>query len=112
MSDVKAFFEKNSDEFWAYLENTIYEMGKNDEEYMMCSEQIEKILSEHPNLRKVLEDEEVIELTKEDIESLIELKEFYINRSESEMKNLFYLGGQNLYYYLDKTHILDKDKLQ
>lgn len=34
----------------------------------------------------------------------------YLDKRDIDMRNAFFLGGNNLYYYLKKLHLLDEEK--
>lgn len=110
MDNLESFFETRDDSLWSYMENTIWKMGMENEEYNKLCDEIEQLLNRHPNLRTVLEDERITELSLEDAKALIELKTLYLNQRDIEMENLFYLGGKNLYYYLKKIRVIDNEK--
>lgn len=106
MEQFGTYFESGDDSLWGYLENTIYEMAKNDEEYIKLNSELLNLLNDHPNLRHVLEDDEVKELSEDDIKALIELKVLYLNIKDINMRNIFFLGGKNLYYYLKQMDLI------
>lgn len=108
MEEIKTFFESIDSEFWTYLESNAYEIGKKYDEYNSCLKEINELFEFHPNLEKVIDDEEIVELTKEDVKALIELKGLYYKKNFMDMKNIFFLGGQNLYYYLKKINVINK----
>lgn len=110
MEILESFFEIKDGSLWSYIEEKTYHMGLADKEYKELLEKIEDILNEHPNLREVLENEDFKELTKEDSEALSNLQTLYLDKRDRDMRNAFFLGGNNLYYYLKKLHLLDEEK--
>ena len=110
MENLESFFEIQDGSLWSYIEENTYHMGLNDEEYNNLLKKIEDILNEHPDLREVLENEDFKELTKEDAKALSDLQTLYLEKRDIDMRNAFFLGGNNLYYYLKKLHLLDEEK--
>lgn len=107
MDNVNSFFESEDGNLWSYLESTTYHMTEEDEEYQAILDNIEEILNSHPNLREVFENDKVMELSVEDAKALQELQVQYLNKRDIDMRNSFYLGGRNLYYYLKQMRIID-----
>ena len=46
-------------------------------------------------------------LTLDDAKALQELQVQYLNKRDIDMRNSFYLGGRNLYYYLKQMKLID-----
>ena len=97
---------------WSYIENTTYQMGRGTKEYNSILDDIEKLLDKHPNLRKVLEDSTPMELSKSDAKALEDIQVLYQNKRDIDMRNAFFLGGNNLYYYFKQLRLLDDEKQQ
>lgn len=110
MNNLESFFDIEDGSLWSYIENTTYHMGLNDKKYNSILKQIEKILDEHPNIREVLENDCDLELTKEDSKALRKMQTLYLNKRDTDLKNAFFLGGNNLYYYFKKMQLLDDEK--
>lgn len=110
MEKLDSYFETTDDSLWSYIENTIWKMGKENIEYNSLTKKIESLLDDHPNLRHVLEDEIVTEISIDDVKALIELKSLYFSQRDIELENLFYLGGSNLYYYLKRMNLIEDKK--
>ena len=110
MDKIKPFLEDIKDELWIYLQNNINIIGKENNNYNKYLQTIEDELMKHPNLRKVLEEEEAVELTKEDSEALIEIYIAFLHKREYEIIQSFYLGGKNLFYYFNKMNVFDDEK--
>lgn len=109
MNKIESFFEQCDNEFWAYLENTIYRIGKEDDEYESVCEEIEDTLDQYPKLRDLFENDIPTNLDIKDSKALMKLKTLYMEKNIIDMKNLFYLGGRNMYYYLSKIRVIDEE---
>ncbi len=107
MNNIETYFETEDGNLWSYLESTTYHMEEDDEEYQTILNNIEEILDKHPNLREIFEDGKVVELTLDDAKALQELQVQYLNKRDIDMRNSFYLGGRNLYYYLKQMKLID-----
>ena len=70
MEKLDSYFETTDDSLWSYIENTIWKMSKENKEYNSLTKKIESLLDEHPNLRHVLEDEIVTEISIDDAKAL------------------------------------------
>ncbi len=112
MEQLESYFEMQDGSLWSYIENTTYQMGRGTEEYDSILNDIEELLKKHPNLRKVLEDNTPMELSKSDAEALEKIQVLYLNKRDIDMRNAFFLGGNNLYYYFKQLRLLDDEKQQ
>ena len=110
MKNLESFFDIQDGSLWSYIEETTYHMGKGNEEYEKILKDIEELLDKHPDLREVLENEDFKELSKDDAEALYNLQTLYLEKRDIDMRNAFFLGGNNLYYYFKELHLLDTEK--
>ena len=107
MDNFESYFESDEGNLWSYIENKTYHLSDEDEEYQQILQKIEDILDEHPKLRDVFENNKSSDLSKSDAEALNELKTLYLNKRDIDLRNTFYVGGKNLYYYLKQMKIID-----
>ncbi len=92
-----------------YLDCIICKLESVNKNYKFILDQIEELLNKHPNLRCVLDDEEITNLNDKDIAALIKIKNLYQKQIEIEYEELFFIGGRNVYYYFKKLGILNEN---
>ena len=92
-----------------YLDCIICKLESVNKNYKFILDQIEGLLNKHPNLRCVLDDEEITNLNDKDIAALIKIKNLYQKQIEIEYEELFFIGGRNVYYYFKKLGILNEN---
>lgn len=107
MYNFESYFEADDGNLWSYIETKSYHMADEDEEYQSILEEMEKILDSHPNIREVFENNNPKELSIDDSKALYELQTLDSSKRDIDMKNSFYLGSRNLYYYLKQMKIID-----
>ena len=107
MDNFESYFESDEGNLWSYIENKTYHLSDEDEEYQQILQKIEDILDEHPKLRDVFENNKYFDLSQSDAEALNELQTLYLNKRDIDLRNAFYVGGKNLYYYLKQMKIID-----
>lgn len=105
--DLDSFFTADAGEFWHYLRDVIYALRSTNKKYVSIIESIEKELDEHPNLREVVDEEKVVLLSKEDIESLLRIKNLYMEQEDIEHEELFFAGNRNAFYYISRMKLFD-----
>lgn len=66
----------------------------------------QEINNENSKLQSVIEDNEPVSLTKEEVALLVKYYTSCIDRMVMEQKKLFYLGGQYFYYLLKEMELL------
>lgn len=71
-------------------------------------ESIENELENHPNLRDIIDEDEVKILTKEDVKALIKIKKLFYDQQYLEQDAIFFAGGRNAYYYFKKMNLDNK----
>ncbi len=105
MNVDKEMEKKFEDLFW-YVLNDKTEHLNNEKEYMKLNRICQEINNENSKLQSVIEDNEPVSLTKEEVALLIKYYTSCIDRMVMEQKKLFYLGGQYFYYLLKEMELL------
>lgn len=59
-------------------------------------------------MRSVIDDEEEKLLSIDDVKALIKIKDLYYERRDIELKEVFFKGGSNAFYFFQSIDILDK----
>ncbi len=74
---------------------------------MILYEQFHKIMNAYPNLQLILEDEETLELNKEECKMLQKLNSLYMQMYDFEEGEIFFLGAREAYYYFKNIGIIN-----
>ena len=93
-----------------YLNEAIEErrtdLINRNEDYKNLREKFNYIMNKYPNLQFILEDREMI-LDETECRMLQKLAKIYMEICDFEEKEIFLLGGKEMYFYLkDNRHIL------
>ena len=93
-----------------YLNEAIEER-KNDlinrnEDYKNLRETFKEIMNKYPKLQLLFEDDKEIILEKNECKKLQELVKVYMEICDLEEKEIFLLGGKEMYYYLKDTGLI------
>ena len=108
MLEIKSFYKECEDMFEEYLEEAKSKLKKENEKYNELQKKLYKILDENENLVWILEDQtENRVLSNRECKSLAKLVEIYFDMQEIEEKEIFFLGGRELYCYLKNMGILN-----
>lgn len=93
-------------ELFECMENLKLELRKNNAEYKELFENIEEIKDKYPNIRGVLEDEKICEMTLEESKELLKTINLYRDLSRIEQYEIFLLGGKECFGYLKKIKVV------
>lgn len=93
-----------------YLNEAIEER-KNDlleksEDYKKLKENFRKIMNEYPKLQLILEKDSNLVLDENECKMLQKLVAIYIQLSDLEEKEIFLLGGKEMYGYLKDVGLI------
>lgn len=99
-------YNMDSIELFECMENLKLELKKNNTEYKELFEKIEKIKDKYPNIRGVLEDEKICEMTLEESKELLKAINLYRELIRIEQYEIFLLGGGECFGYLKKIDVL------
>ena len=102
----KCFYEEFKDEFMQYLAEFGYQLRGKMVTYDDFYEDEEKLLKKYPNLRRIFEDFEAVDLNKEEIEALIQILLIRDKREDVLMCNIFYKGIGEAFSLFKKADIL------
>ena len=93
--------------FDEYLENVRRELRNNNEKYIELQNEFHKILEKNENLIWVLEgDVKDRNLSNEECFSLSKLVKIYCEMQSIEEREIFFLGGKEVYFFFKKIGIL------
>ena len=99
------FLDEFTDDFMDYLESNRTTLRKK-EEYREIELKISKIKDNYPNVRTLLEDKEIVDLSSEEIEAVLEILSLQEELNTIEYKETFKLGARNMIIFLKQMKLL------
>ena len=107
MEKIETFYEEYEDMFEEYLEDTRRNLRNNNEEYIKLCKEFHNILGENENLVWILECQtESRNLSNKECIALAKLVQIYYDMQSIEEKEIFFLGGKEVYFFFKKIGIL------
>ena len=107
MLEIKSFYKEYEDMFEEYLEDVKRILRRKNQKYIKLQEKYHKILDENENLVWILEGQtENRNLSNKECIALAKLVQIYYNMQSIEEKEIFFLGGKEVYYFFKKLGIL------
>lgn len=94
------------DEIYNLIEDVKGELKNNNLKYKKLKENFYKILEEFPNLQLIFEEQMELNLTKTECKMLQKLISIYMQISNIEEKEIFILGGKEIYIYLKELDLI------
>lgn len=103
----EGFFDTYTDDFYDYFErHRIMKLLKKPE-YKIIIKEICNIKNKYPNITKYLEDNEIVELKKEDLRAILKVLELQEKIDYIEQKECFKLGFKEAYIYFESMNMLN-----
>lgn len=107
MSEIKSFYKEYEDMFEEYLEDIIGNLKNKNSKYRQLQEQYYELLRQNKNLNWVLEGQnEGRNLNNYECKMLSKLVQIFYDMKEIEAKELFFLGGNEAYFYFKNMGVL------
>ena len=107
MLEIKSFYKEYEDMFEEYLEDVKRILRRKNQKYIKLQEKYHKILDENENPVWILEGQtENRNLSNKECIALAKLVQIYYNMQSIEEKEIFFLGGKEVYYFFKKIGIL------
>lgn len=95
-----------------YLSEAIEErkadLINRNEDYKNLRAKFNDIMNKYPNLQLIIEDREMI-LNETECKMLQELAKVYMEICDFEEKEIFLLGGKEMYFYLKDTGVIKEE---
>lgn len=104
--DNTIFFDEYSDDFQDYMNTNRMKMLKGNKDYKEYMEKREKIKLENPNVRTFLEDREIIDLTEDELNAVLDIFEIEEDISTIETTETFKLGAKEMLVFLKQMGLL------
>ncbi len=104
--DNTIFFDEYSDDFWDYMNANRMKMLKRNKKYKELMSKREKIKDDNPNVRTFLEDREIIDLTEDELNAVLDIFEIEEDISTIETTETFKLGAKEMLVFLKQMGLL------
>ena len=76
--------------------------------YKKLKKEFDDIMNKYPNLQLILEEDREIILNEDKCKMLQKLVAIYMDICDLEEKEIFLLGGKEMYFYLKDTGVINK----
>lgn len=88
------------------IEERKYDLVNKSEEYKNLKEKFNDIINKYPNLQLILEEDREMILDESECKMLQKLVAIYMNICDLEEKEIFLLGGKEMYFYLKDVGLI------
>lgn len=89
------------------IDSAIVDLERNNLEYRNLRNRVRSILKKYKNVSKIIDDDEVENLNKEECKMLQIILQLRIEIEILEDREIYFLGGKQVYYYFKKLQLLD-----
>lgn len=90
------------------IEERKVELINNNNNYKKLRKKFDDIMNKYPNLQLILEEDREIILNENECKMLQKLVEIYMDICDLEEKEIFLLGGKEMFFYLKDTGVINK----
>lgn len=101
----KEMEKKFDDLFWYVLNEQTQQLNK-EKEYMELNRTCQEITGTNSKIQAIIENNESVSLTKEEVELLVKYFTSCIDRMLIEQKKMFYLGRKYFYYLMKEMELV------
>lgn len=102
----KMFDQECEENYWDIVNFVSSYLMRTNKEYKDSAYKCSDIIDEYPNLKKVLEDDMPVALTKKEVSGLIDYISNASDRNTLEKKQLVCAGCRSTYFLLKKMGLL------
>ena len=102
-----SLYDMESVELFECMENIKRDLKASNKEYRNLFIRIERLKNKYPNIRGILEDERITEMTLEECKVLLETINLYRDLIKIEQYEMFLFGGREMYNYFKSVGIID-----
>ncbi len=88
------------------VDSAIVDLERNNLEYRNLRNKVRNIQNKYENVSKIIDQDEVENLSKEECEMLQKVLQLKIEIEIIEDREIYFLGGRQAYYYLKKLQLL------
>lgn len=102
-----SLYDMESVELFECMENIKRDLKASNKEYRNLFAKIEILKNKYPNIRGILEDERITEMTLEECKVLLETINLYRELLKIEQYEMFLFGGREMYNYFKSVGIIE-----
>ncbi len=90
------------------IEERKIDLINSNNNYKKLKKEFDDIMNKYPNLQLILEEDREIILNEDKCKMLQKLVAIYMDICDLEEKEIFLLGGKEMYFYLKDTGVINK----
>ena len=99
-------YDIDSVEFNELIDSTRVELKNKNLDYKKLTSKVHEIMERFPNLQLLLEDDKVVNLNEEECKMLQKLIAIYMQISNFEEREIFFLGAKENYFYFKNLGLI------
>lgn len=88
------------------IEERKFDLVNRNEKYKNLREKFNDIMNKYPNLQLILDENKEMILTEDECKMLQKLIAIYMDICDLEEKEIFLLGGKEMYFYLKDVGLI------
>ena len=104
--EQKRLYDVDSIEFNELLDTARIELKNDDLEYQDLENQVNEIIDKYPRIHSLFENDEVSNLNEEECKMLQNLISLYLQMSNFEEREIFFLGARENYFYFKNMNLI------
>ena len=104
--EEKRLYDVDSIEFNELLDTARIELKNDDLEYQDLENQVNEIIDKYPRIHSLFENDEVSNLNEEECKMLQNLISLYLQMSNFEEREIFFLGARENYFYIKNMNLI------
>ena len=104
--EEKRLYDVDSIEFNELLDTARIELKNDDLEYQDLENQVNEIMDKYPRIHSLFENDEVTNLNEEECKMLQNLISLYLQMSNFEEREIFFLGARENYFYFKNMNLI------
>lgn len=104
---MDSFFNEYDNDFTQLMDSHREKKLANREDYKEITNETNEIISKNPNIKKYLQNEEIVDLTDKEKESILNYIELQEEIKLIEQKEAFKLGFKEAYIYFEEMDMLN-----
>lgn len=90
------------------IEERKIDLINSNNNYKKLKKEFDDIMNKYPNLQLILEEDREIILNEDKCKMLQKLVAIYMDICDLKEKEIFLLGGKEMYFYLKDTGVINK----